>query len=100
MITQGKWTVQTLETAKDGYPDWNTYCIRASNNCHLATVGGVDRFFEENAGDNARLIAASPELLEACKAVRDSVHRCPSRFVKKSIVKMVLDAIAKAEGKI
>ena len=56
--TKGKWTVQELER--------DTYCIRAANNCHLATVGGVDRYYEKDAAANARLIAAAPTLLAVC----------------------------------
>jgi hypothetical protein len=99
MITQGNWTVQSLETAKNGYADWNTYCIRAANNCHLATVGNVDRFFEENALDNARLIAAAPDLLEALRALTAIVNGCRiSKKEKERHLDNARTAIAKAEG--
>jgi len=61
------WEIQVLETCKSGYENWNTYCIRSGNNVHIATVGDVDRFFEKDTLIHALLIAAAPDLLEACK---------------------------------
>ena len=63
--TPGPWTVQTLGEKINGYPDWNSYCIRHLNqNVHIATVGHVDRYYETQNEANARLIAASPDLLD------------------------------------
>lgn len=69
--TPGPWTVQHLEGCYHDYDDWDTFCVRAPNNCHLATVGEVDRFYSANARANAQLIAAAPELL---KALRNTVR--------------------------
>ena len=60
-------SVQLLEDGRHDYPDWKTFCIRAKNNCHLATVGQMDRFHEKDYGRIAYLMAAAPDLLEACK---------------------------------
>jgi hypothetical protein len=69
--TPGPWTIQELEHAYDGYENWNTYCIRSPQNVHIATVGNVDRFHEQDHEANARLLAAAPDLLAALQALKD-----------------------------
>ena len=67
MNNKPTWIIQTLRT-HDGYPNWTSYCIRsAASNVHIATVGDVDRFYEDKTLQHAQLIAAAPELLKACK---------------------------------
>ena len=58
MITQGNWEVSKHATP-DYAPQYGIYADGERND--LCTVKG------ENAEDNARLIAAAPELLAACK---------------------------------
>jgi hypothetical protein len=45
---------------------------------------------------NARLIAAAPDLLEACKAALNDME-CDD-FASETLTKMIRDAIAKAKG--
>ena len=49
-----------------------------------------------NAEANARLIAAAPELLKACKAIWDSGAYGSNQF---KAIGLIQQAIAKAEGK-
>jgi hypothetical protein len=64
--TPGPWIVQQVETARNGYDDWQTYTIRSSpaNHC-LAVVGEVDHATAPSNKANAALIAAAPDLLRA-----------------------------------
>jgi len=49
-----------------------------------------------NGPSNARLIAAAPDLLEACKMFVDACENAPSKTA--AAVRMARAAIAKAEG--
>ena len=60
--TPGPWTVQGLETNRNGY-DWPTFAVRSPENHCLAVVGEVDRATSEKNTANAHLIAAAPEML-------------------------------------
>ena len=91
--TPGPWTVQTPEKRKNGYENWNTYCVRSSRNVHLATVGHVDRFHEDDHEANARLIAAAPELLAALELIYSNAAESPE-WIRDRISL----AIAKAKG--
>ena len=92
------WTIQELEKDKNGYEGWNSYCIRAENNVHIATVGHVDRFSEKDTIKHARLISAAPKLLEACKTVNKDISRFRSTYVRPVTLEKIRQAIAKAEG--
>jgi hypothetical protein len=53
---------------------------------------------------NARLIAAAPELLAACKLIVQDValltrYRSETRYVSAAVVNVCVEAIAKAEGR-
>jgi hypothetical protein len=65
-------------------------------NVHIATVGAVDRYFEGQAGEHARIMAAAPELLRACIAALAIVLR---EQPDGSIADDMIKAIRKAEGK-
>ena len=103
--TPGPWTIQQLEQGKNGYESWNTYCIRdAKTNVHIATVGDVDRFFEDRNEKHAALIAAAPELLQALIDIAiqarslegNALHGLDARKVGKRIQDLTQAAIAKA----
>lgn len=67
--------------------------------CELAAY--TDDWTEEEIA-NARLIATAPELLEACKAILASFHesvRSEQGLDEFPTLKLVADAIAKAEGR-
>lgn len=57
----------------------------------------------DNAREDADLIAAAPELLSACKAIRESVDTDlpPAQELERAVknIQMLDAAIAKAEGK-
>ena len=67
--------------------------------CHFYFQGMVD----ETVRANARLIAAAPELLEACHAALEIIDcytlGSAEEIEKKPIAKMLRAAIAKVEGK-
>lgn len=68
----------------------------------IAEVGGPLRSFKREQEANARLIAASPALYEACKKIVELAHRCEddNRPIDGgAICHIAWDAIAKAEGK-
>ena len=66
--------------------------VTDSGDTFVAHVFGFNHAVDEQSKINARLIAAAPELLEACKAAA-------KQFDEKSPVGRILsDAIAKAEG--
>ena len=74
--TKGKWIIHGLQKGKNGYRDWNTYCVRSGKtNVHIATIGDVDRYYEKQNRANARLIAAAPDLLEACKGLTKAINK-------------------------
>jgi len=60
------WNVQTLEKDHDGYAGWDIFCVRDSlTNCHVATVGAVDRRDSERYQEFAFVMAAAPRLYRA-----------------------------------
>jgi hypothetical protein len=68
-ITGKIWKYQELESSRPGYPGWKSYTVRdTETNVHIATVGNIDRYFEKNTEDHARLLAAAPELLDALRS--------------------------------
>jgi len=86
MFTQGKW-----EIIKVGYPKDSEYWVTNNQNV-VAKIGNTA--IDENAEDNARLIAAAPELLEACKAALVEL----SGINNGTECKLLSQAIAKAEN--
>jgi hypothetical protein len=56
--TQGEWgKIHIVRDNINGYKDFKEVCVRAANNCHLATFGGVDRFYEIETEANAQYTA-------------------------------------------
>ena len=60
------------------------------------TPESIDRF--EETRDNARLIAAAPDLLEACKMALGTLEAEPVEIRKPMNISILRAAIAKAEG--
>lgn len=70
---------------------WQREVIVADDGQWIATIG-ESAIYTGDSKANARLIAAAPDLLEACRAV---LSCCPDWD---ATVKMVKAAIAKADG--
>lgn len=91
--TQGPWEV--MISGKHVFVNSDDECVCITHN--------NDSLPPEKAIANARLIAAAPELLEACKDMVELL----SRFINETsgdnrgtivFLKVIRDAIAKAEG--
>lgn len=54
------YTVQPMQENWHGYPEWKTINIRDARNCHVLTIGEVDRLTGEESEDTAAFI------VEAC----------------------------------
>lgn len=81
--TPGKWVVEK-SSAEIRRPFWITG--NDDDGCMICSVVSNiydERIEIEEAMANARLIAAAPELLEACYAVIDDWHSKSSNFNKK-----------------
>ena len=96
MYTKGKWLVKTTS----GY---GTQIYSQTPIQHIATThyGEIDI---DEAKANARLIAAAPDLLKACKMLQNALTEHRLRDSKKRFSLSIADAaagkaIAKAEGK-
>ena len=98
MITPGKWKAAEISTQIDDY-----YCCRvfALSDAEIAPANGYGSTPKE-AQDNARLIAASPDLLKVCKGaleaatVKAKTYR-ESAEKQAEIVAQLEAAIANAE---
>ena len=92
MITQGKWEI-------------NEYGILNADGMELGKVyfNDVDEDSLAESEANARLIAAAPELLDACKAIIEAKDEYPLQDPRELCnaidFEQIRDAIAKAEGK-
>ena len=95
--TPGPWEYLTETTYAGDYPYSVGHKVKMGN--ELLTVSshayGADEFFEKAAA-NARLIAAAPELYEACK---EFVRKCECGEARSHrIYAQMKAALAKAEG--
>lgn len=70
--TPGPWTIQALPHKHD-FRAGESYAIRDTRNCCLATVGEVDAIHDgPESAANARLITQAPSMLDRLRArVRD-----------------------------
>jgi hypothetical protein len=97
MITQGKWLVSSSTIVCDEN-------ARIIANCNPAGIPVLDVPYED-AIDNAALIAAAPDLLEACNEMLDlyvehaEICSTPDDCPHIAILNKAEQAIAKAEGK-
>lgn len=90
---------------------WRKFNIRADRKDdrglmeHICTTNNLPQNIlakrdPEQAGANARLIAAAPDLLEALKGAESLIaHKVPETNESIGVLAMILKAIAKAEGK-
>ncbi len=97
MITQKEWKVISCGTYEDIIIEAGDKSVAGVHN-HSATIENTDVAVKE-AEDNARLIAASPLLLEACKnLVRGQLQHPSFEAYVKHAVWVAEQAIAKAEN--
>lgn len=98
MHTKGPWIFQDHRGEPDSvHYDWHGgFTIRDKRNIHIATVGHVDAATIDEAEDNARLLAASTDLLKACKLVSDMLRE-ESESVWSVEIAMLDTAIEKTE---
>ena len=113
--TPGPWTARKhIANPHDTPPGFRECCQRAT---YIAGPGGDSDFVadvflkdDEHAENNARLIAAAPDLLAACKAALPLLSDYRERVIKGRITgdllsgdyeptAMLRDAIEKAEAK-
>jgi hypothetical protein len=71
------------------------YLIRAEGR----TIAAVYPFDRTEDRANAQLFAAAPELLEALKEARDLIEEECEIYPDAPMVRLIVDAIAKAEGR-
>lgn len=95
--TKGKWEVSLKRAEISG-----DYYITADNDLTiLATAHNLDSMenstFRHEAEANASLIAAAPELLEACKKIHTAIGKGDPIEISNICVKYVLVAISTAE---
>lgn len=88
--TPGPWRSGDVFNTVFGPPNGNPSPLT------IATVHMLHSYDDGSKNANARLIAAAPELLEACKA---ALHDKPPVCLRPTVVEMLISAIRKAEGK-
>jgi len=91
--TPGPWVVNTAGSAKAGRPfiitEFYVYAPEVQDDTSICS-DVIDPVTQEPSEANARLIAASPDLLEFCEEVR--------RTGDTRLASMAIALIAKAEG--
>jgi hypothetical protein len=95
--TPGPWSIQGQWQLKTDTGEWvDAECVEAPK---WGIIGAwVDASCDEAAA-NARLVAAAPELLEACKSMLSSGGLIGDRPDVLSAVQKLRRAVAKAEGR-
>lgn len=97
--TPGPWTWDEMEAvrAKNPFGDTDVVCILDSEN-----PDSVYWRSEEEANDNARLIAAAPDLLAACRKVLENLSMTDNStrilFENAGALGALINAISNAEG--
>ena len=100
--TEGPWQVRPKQPLSDGFIDYEVWAEKTHALICVPTGGAYRELSERES--NARLIAAAPELLAACKALVSvlATHAdcspAPLDCVGRDRHLAALDAIAKAEG--
>lgn len=92
-----QWKVKTIGEYDEDFGTEPAYYVIDSDSLHIADL--CHYAWEENKA-NARLIAAAPDLLEACRAGAIALAEAEIRDTDLArIYAMMNTAIAKAEGK-
>lgn len=76
------------------HPELLAYLTSGDGGYVLVDVNGL-----EMSNDDAHLIAASPDLLAACKAAYGPIYKAAMESSDTTILVLLRDAIAKAEGR-
>ena len=96
--TPGPWTWDAGDIGTDMS---EPYCEVVKDDLLIASVN--DRFDRDEGRANARLIAAAPALLEACRRALPELEfdarHCPSDSPLNATVSAIKEAIKLAEGK-
>ena len=94
--TEGEWVVKPNPSDSKKYGIWSQHPTRGTS---LIAMAHMDFMTEEEFKSNAKLIAAAPDLLEACngalQAFKDDT-RSPRRI--QANINAIERAIKKAEG--
>ena len=72
--TPGPWEAEYSDYGEEiwyGGEGAGVWSIKGPKECYLAGMGDESADEQERAAANARLIAAAPDLLEACERLRD-----------------------------
>lgn len=93
--TAGPWKVEPLEKYRHGYSGWNTFTVRNSKtNICISVVGEVDRSTSPENEANAKLMAASPDLLQACEIILEAWDK---KYISEADAEIVRRAVSKAK---
>lgn len=105
--TPGNWKTETWQQFIDGQESQIAAVTADGDGCtyYICKCMGLSFDSEmqvwvatESASANARLIAAAPDLLEACKMIVSNAEDDPDSKIEPYLVMAARDAIAKAEG--
>ena len=96
--TKGPWSMSIIGESVD-----INYKFRDKDGTHSGNIGVIDGYsgetgFKRNQA-NARLIAAAPDLLEACKEALEALCAISNYDRESKEVKALEEGIAKAEGR-
>lgn len=86
--------IQSKHTPGPWKQEYEGGSISQSSNIHKIIVYDEGKFDNEEGQANARLIAAAPELLEACKTVLKGTE-----YMTQDDFNLIKSAIARAEGR-
>jgi len=94
-MTQAKHTPGPWKIVKDDYSPRISVSANGTFICHFTGLSGA----HINANENARLIAASPDLLENLTFLVAAAQTEPGMSIYKAHIAKAVAAIAKAKGR-
>ena len=99
--TPGPWEIKGPSSGKlKGMDDGGDYAIIAANQIIAEIICRTDETVYQPAHANARLIAASPNLLEACREAAETIGAMGNEQGGiYPVLNLLMNVIAKAEGK-